>query len=132
MIKCSNCGRALEDTFHEDIICTYCGKKTNREEALSTSEEEVRRRLIWDISDNIRRYKAIRNIGFSVGPLLIIFAIIMLFSNIFTLNYQIVFILALATGSAWILIGFTGSKRSEATVGKMYDISSDAAEADMK
>ncbi len=100
MIKCSNCGRTLEDTFHEEIICTYCGKKTNREEALSTSEEEVRRRLIWDISDNIRKYKAIRNIGFAVGPLLLIFAFLMLFSNIFTLNYQIVFIVAIATGCA--------------------------------
>jgi len=132
MIKCSNCGRALEDTFQEEIICSYCGKKTNREEAISTSEEEVRRRLIWDISDNIRRYKAIRNTGFAMGPFLLIFAFLLLFSDIFTLYYQIVFVVALATGCVWFVIGYTGGKRSEATVGKMYDISSDAAEAEMR
>jgi uncharacterized membrane protein YvbJ len=126
MIKCSNCGRSLEDTFTEHIVCTYCGKRTNREEALSTSEEEVRRRLIWDISDNIRKYKMMRYIGFAVGPILLLVAFLLLFSNLFDLKIQIIFAIALALGCVWLFIGLSANKRSESSMGKMFDISSDA------
>ena len=130
MIKCSNCSRNLEDTFQEFIICPYCGKRTNREEAISSSEEEVRRRLIWDISDNIRKFKMIRNLGYALGPVLIILAILVLFSNIFTLIHQIIFVVALALGCVWLTIGATASRRSEASIGKMLDFSSEAADID--
>jgi VIT1/CCC1 family predicted Fe2+/Mn2+ transporter len=128
MIKCSECGRMLEDTYTEFIVCAYCGKKTNREEAISSSEEEVRRRVIWDISDKIRKYKMIRNIGYSVGPLLLLLSFLFLFSNIFTLYIQILFVATLAMGIVWLVIGVSAGRKSEASVGRMFDMSADVAE----
>ena len=128
MIKCHDCGRMLEDTFHEFILCPYCGKRTNREEAISNSEEEIRRRMIWDISDNIRKYKMMRNVGMAVGPVLLLLAFLLLFSNIFTLYYQIFFAATLALGCVWLFIGMTANSRSESSIGRMLDMSSEAAD----
>lgn len=128
MIKCSNCHRMLQDTFHEEIICTYCGKRTNRAEAIATSEEEVRRKMIWDISDNIRKYKAMRNIGVAAGPVLIVFGVLFLFSNIFTLMVQILMGATIALGVVWLAIGISSNKKKEDTVNKMYDMSGESAD----
>lgn len=130
MIKCGNCGKMVQDTLQEEVVCQYCGKRTNREEAMATSEEEVRRRLIWDISDNIRKFKAMRNAGFAVGSLLLLFSFLILFSNLFTLKIQIIFIVAFITGLIWLFIGFTANRRSETSIGKMLDFSSEAADTD--
>jgi len=129
-IKCSNCHRMLPDTYHEEIICTYCGKRTNRAEAIASSEEEVRRKQIWDISDNIRKYRVMANIGFIFGPVLILIGIMILFSNIFTLLEMSLFIAALALGVVWLFIGISSSRKKEATVNRMYDMSGEAADGD--
>jgi hypothetical protein len=128
MIKCGNCGRMLEDTFQEHIICRYCGKKTNREEALSNSEEEIRRRVIWDISDNIRKYKLMRNVGFGIGPVLLFIAFLFLFSNVFTLYIQLIFVATLGLGCAWLFVGYIASRNLEGGMGKMFDLSADTAD----
>ena len=129
-IKCSNCHRMLPDTYHEEIICTYCGKRTNRAEAIATSEEEVRRKQIWDISDKIRKYKVMRNIGFAFGPVLMIVGIVILFSNIFTLLEMSLFTVTLALGVVWLFVGISSNRKKEATINRMYDMSGEAADAD--
>jgi hypothetical protein len=121
IIKCPFCGSHLQDTKQEFISCKYCSKRFRRGSA-KEKEEEMRRTMVLDLSDDIQKMKAIIFSGKVFGSFLMIFGAIWLFSNVFEIIEIMITALFLGNGIAWLAVaGFYGRKL-EKTQSKMFDL----------
>ena len=91
IIECPHCGNHLQDTRQEHIDCRFCGKRFKRGTVGKEKEEAMRRDMVMDLSDKIQKRKSVIFAGKVFGLLFIVMAVILLFSEEFTL-IQIIFI----------------------------------------
>ena len=93
VIKCPFCNQHLSDTKQEWIICNFCGKKFKRAEIQKAKEEEMRRNMILDLNDQIKKEKTSKKVGYTIGALFFVFAMAMQFLLVFEIteiaNYSI-------------------------------------------
>ncbi len=121
IIKCPFCNAHLQDTRQEFIDCRYCGKRFRRGSA-KDKEEELRRNMVMDLSDQVQKMKVIMTSGRMFGAILLILGVIMLFSEVFEFFEILITVLFMGNGIAWLVVsGIYGSKL-EKTQSKMFDL----------
>ena len=121
LIKCPFCSSHLQDTKQEYIDCKYCGKRFRRGSA-KEKEEEMRRKMVLDLSDDIQKMKATVFAGKIFGGFLLIFGALWLFSNVFEMIEIILTALFFGNGIAWLAIAGFYSKKLDKTQSKMFDL----------
>ena len=68
LIKCNNCGKHIESLGETEVVCRYCGKKTTAEEEKEETDY-MRRARIFNLEDDIKKEKFVRNITFIMAGL---------------------------------------------------------------
>jgi len=61
LIKCGNCGKQIESLGETEVVCRYCGSKTTAEEDKEETDF-MRRAQIFNLEDEIKKEKFVRNI----------------------------------------------------------------------
>ncbi len=122
VIKCPFCNQHLSDTKQEYITCQFCGKRFKRAEIQKAAEEEMRRNLILDLNDEVKRQKTIKKVGYGIGILFLIFGMILHFSSVFEVMEWILFLIFIIFGFVWIGIGVVNARKFKTNQSKMFDL----------
>ena len=123
IIECPHCGNHLQDTKQEFIDCRFCGKRFKRGTVGKEKEEAMRRDMVMDLSDKIQKRKSVIFAGKIFGLLFIVMAVILLFSEEFTLIQIILTIAFLANGIGWLAIATVYNAKLQKEQSKMFDLS---------
>lgn len=121
IIKCPSCGAHLQDTRQEHIDCRYCGKRFTRG-AAKHKEEELRRNMILDLSDNVQKMKAVISAGKIFGAIFIFLGVIWLFSKVFEFTEIMITSLFFINGIVWLAIAGVYNSKLDKTQSKMFDL----------
>ena len=84
LVECPHCGNHLQYTKQEYINCRFCGKSFRRGTIAKEKEEELRRNMVLDLSDDIAKMKIVSSLGLLFGVLFLILGLILLFLEVFT------------------------------------------------
>lgn len=122
IIKCPFCNQHLADTKQEHVTCQFCGKRFKRSEIQKAAEEEMRRNMILDLNDEIKRQKTIKKIGYGIGMVFIALAMTLHFSSVFETNEWILFVIMIVLGFAWIGLGVTNATKFKKNQSKLFDL----------
>jgi hypothetical protein len=122
VIKCPFCNQHLGDTKQEWIICTFCGKRFKRAEIQKAKEEEMRRNLILDLNDEIKKEKTGKKIGYTIGGLFFVFAMALQFMQVFEIIEWLLFIIMIVIGLVWIGFGVKNANKFKENQSKLFDL----------
>ena len=122
VIKCPFCNQNLSDTKQEFIICSFCGKRFKRGTIHKEKEELIRRNMILNLNDEIKKQKAVKRIGTSIGIVFIIIGMFLHFSSVFETMEIILFVIFLALGFVWIGVGVVNGNKFRKNQSKLFDL----------
>lgn len=121
-IECPHCGNHVQDTKGEYINCRFCGKSFKRGTIAKEKEEEMRRQMVLDLSDDIQKIKTISGVGKLFGILFIIFGIVLLFSEVFEFFELLLTVIFLANGFVWLGLGAAYKAKLDKKQSKLFDL----------
>ncbi len=122
VIKCPFCNQHLSDTKQEWIICNFCGKKFKRAEIQKAKEEEMRRNMILDLNDQIKKEKTSKKVGYTIGALFFVFAMAMQFLQVFEIIEWLLFLVMIGIGFVWIGFGVKNARKFKQNQSKLFDL----------
>jgi uncharacterized membrane protein YvbJ len=121
LIKCSNCGRNLEDTGQDEFICHYCGKKTIRD--LSADQELFDQKvMVMRLNAEVRWQKGAYKILLLSGIAIIALSFIFHFAAKFLPSVMYSSVAVLVLGIVTLVIGLMLRKRYKRNSGKLIDL----------
>jgi len=122
VIKCPFCNQHLSDTKQEWIICTFCGKRFKRAEIQKAKEEEMRRNMILDLNDQIKKEKTGKKVGYAIGGIFFVLAMAMQFLQVFEIMEWILFLVMIVVGFVWIGFGVKNARKFKENQSKLFDL----------
>ena len=122
LIECPYCGNHVQDTKQEYINCRFCGKSFKRGTIAKEKEEELRRNMVLDLSDEIAKMKVISSVGQVFGTIFIIFFIILLFSDVFLIIQLVLTVIFLANGVFLLAFGLSKKSKLDKKQSKLFDL----------
>ena len=122
MIRCTKCGRQVEDTKAESIMCRYCGHVFRRMDVIRQDEEELKAKMLVELTYVIKVCKTFRNVGIGAGVALLVLSTLFLFAGEVTPIPFMLLGLFIAGGVAWIIVGAVFAKKYADNHSKQFDL----------
>ncbi len=122
MIRCTKCGRQVEDTKAESIMCRYCGHVFRRMDVIRQDEEELKAKMLVELTYTMKLFKTFRNIAIGAGIALIVLSVAFLFAAEVTPIPFMLMGLFIVGGVVWIIIGAVFAKKYADSHSKQFDL----------
>ena len=121
LIKCSNCGRNLEDTGQDEFTCHYCGKKTIRD--LSADQDLFDQKvMVMRLNAEVRWQKGAYKVLLLSGIAIIALSFIFHFAAKFLPPVMYSSVGVLILGIVTLVFGLMLRKRYKRNSGKLIDL----------
>jgi hypothetical protein len=121
LVKCSNCGRQLEDTGKDEFTCHYCGKRTYRDLAADAELFEQKKSVIL-LSADVKWQKSAYKALLGAGAALIALSMVFLMAEKFLDSALYSFMGMLALGVLLFLYGWMIMRRYRVNNNKLQDL----------
>jgi predicted RNA-binding Zn-ribbon protein involved in translation (DUF1610 family) len=121
LVKCSNCGRQLEDTGQDEFTCHYCGKKTFRD---LTADKELfeQKVMVLKLSADVKWQKSANKALLGSGAAIVALSILFLFAEKFLDPVLFSFVGMLVLGLVIMVLGHMIRKRYKRNNNKLQDL----------
>ena len=121
MVKCSNCGRQLEDTGSDEFTCHYCGKKTFRD---LTADKELfdQTVMVINLTADVKWQKSAYKALLGCGVAIMVLSFIFLFAKKFLAPVQFSFAGMLVLGILILVWGILVQRRFKRNNSKLQDL----------
>jgi hypothetical protein len=121
LIKCSNCGRNLEDTGQDEFTCHFCGKKTIRD--LSADQEVFEQKvMVMRLNAEVKWQKSAYKILMACGIGIIALSFIFHFADKFLPLVMYSTVAILVMGIVVLFFGLSLRKKYKGNSGKLMDL----------
>jgi hypothetical protein len=121
LIKCSNCGRQLEDTGKDEFTCHYCGKKTFRDVG-ADKELFDQKVMVIRLNADVKWQRTVYRVLMGCGIAIIALSVVFTLAEKFLAEVLISFAGALTLGIALLVVGILMRKRYKANSNKLMDL----------
>jgi predicted RNA-binding Zn-ribbon protein involved in translation (DUF1610 family) len=121
LVKCSNCGRQLEDSGQEEFTCHYCGKKTFRD--IAADRELVEQKImVIKLNADVKWQKTVFRALVAIGIAIVALSFIFLFADKFLPEVLYSFLGVLGIGMAIFAAGIAIQRRYRRNNSKLQDL----------